>query len=277
MPEANLSIIIVAYSSKQYIKTCIESIKEYSPGAQLIVIDNNINDPSLTKSYAEKNSILLVRSENNGFGSGCNLGATLASGDVLLFLNPDTRLLSPLDPIILRLYKNEHVIASIANKINDEHAVSYGNLPSVLRALFDLGLKKLMFKEFYDKKLASTKIEPLTSVKVLTQNEYLSGAFLIMKKDTFLLLGGFDQSFFLYYEDADLCKRAHALDIPLILDASVSYEHAIGGSSDGSVEKMTLIRYSSLSKYYLKHKKVAFMLHFPKHLFRKYVFGSMSK
>ena len=132
-----LDIVIVNWNSGAYLKTCIESINNEF---QIIVVDNNSTDNSVSSISAFKNVTLLRQSENLGFGKACNIGANLAKSDFILFLNPDAAIYS--DTI-------DKVLAFMGDATNDQIGIcgvqlidEYGNIarhcsrfPSVLRFL----------------------------------------------------------------------------------------------------------------------------------------------
>ena len=199
-----LDIIIVNWNSGAYLKTCIESINNEF---QIIVVDNNSTDNSVSSISAFKNVTLLRQSENLGFGKACNIGANLAKSDFILFLNPDAAIYS--DTI-------DKVLAFMGDGTNDQIGIcgvqlidEYGNIarhcsrfPSVLRFLAQtLALDRInsrfgrVMKEWDHK-----------STSVVDQ---VIGAFFLVRTNVFKSLGGFDERFFVYYEEVDFAYRAH--------------------------------------------------------------------
>ena len=199
-----LDIVIVNWNSGAYLKTCIESINNEF---QIIVVDNSSTDNSVNSISAFKNVTLLRQSENLGFGKACNIGANLAKSDFILFLNPDAAIYS--DTI-------DKVLAFMGDATNDQIGIcgvqlidEHGNIarhcsrfPSVLRFLAQtLALDRInsrfgrVMKEWDHK-----------STSVVDQ---VIGAFFLVRTNVFKSLGGFDERFFVYYEEVDFAYRAH--------------------------------------------------------------------
>jgi GT2 family glycosyltransferase len=171
------SLIIVNYNGAELLPGCIESaLATTPPGCELIVVDNASTDRSraLLAGYGAR--VRLVPSPRNlGFGRACNLGAAAARGDLLIFLNPDVTLLPGwLEPL--------------AEAARDER---YGLLCPRL--------------------LAPGSPLPPPGGPELLELAMLPGCGLSARRSAWLALGGFDESFFMYWEDAELCWRAWLL------------------------------------------------------------------
>lgn len=194
------SIVIVNYKSKKYLSKCLQSIEK-----QLIINKKPVfpfeiivvnNDPKETIST--KNNPLSLRVLNNpnniGYGGANNIGAQLAFGQYLFFLNPDTILLDDsLKDMIYHLDKHQDV-GIIGPTIFDY----YRKAPQPWTCGSKTDLLNIIFRNTINKPWNKKR-----SMNV----DWVSGTALLTRKKLFQQIGGFDERFFMYFEDQDLCLR----------------------------------------------------------------------
>jgi len=208
----DVSVIIVTYNTEGYLDACITSICNLTQSCsfEIIVVDN-ASDHNPERELAEKYpKVRFFRNNTNrGFGAANNIGVSGSKGEYLFFLNPDTVLLNDCIGIFHRFMNSDsrtgRAVACGGNLVNTDGspAPAWGNLPT-LRLLFsDLGFRKL-YRNYYDRRLATYGYCDFSEPHVVP---YISGADLFIRKDIFLKVGGFNEHYFMYYEDADLCHR----------------------------------------------------------------------
>lgn len=200
-----LSIIIVNFNTAKFISRCLDSIRTNLSelNLEVTIVDNasperEIED--LVSLYPEVK--FLMRSENDGFGGGCNFAADKANGDLLLFLNPDTLLT---DSSILKLvgYLLNHPQAGIVSGllVNDagEPMYCFNSFPSLKWELYQtIGIG-------YMNEISKMLGRPEITAGEPFETDWFHGAFLMMRKADFNRAGGFDNRYFMYYEDTELC------------------------------------------------------------------------
>ena len=208
-----LSIVIVNWNTGVQLRDCIQSIlatqREHFVLTDVIVVDNASSDGSTNGINELGISIQLIRhSENRGFAAACNHGASIASGDYLLFLNPDTRLLEEsLEVPLAYMHLRENARVGVCGiQLIDERGRSghsYARFPSLIGiTLRALGIHKMSsrFNRYREGVIAESE-----GVKVVDQ---VIGAFFVVRKKLFQRLGGFDERFFVYFEEVDFSWRA---------------------------------------------------------------------
>ncbi|MCX7833768.1 MAG: glycosyltransferase family 2 protein [Ignavibacteria bacterium] len=200
-----ISFIIVNYNSLRDLERCVQSIYDKIRSAPFeIIIVNNSPEENLRGIKNIWKDILIIENTNKGYSAGCNLGAKYSNGEYLIFLNPDTIILNDFFQELFNYFKNKNY-GAIGFKIYDENnqfTISFGRFPT-------------LSGEFHNKKIKNAfrkgNQKVINSIESYYQNptkvDWVTGAALFIKKSTFESITGFDERFFLYYEDADLCKR----------------------------------------------------------------------
>ena len=197
----DVSIIIVNYNTEKLILDCIQSIFEKTEGIsfEIIIVDNaSPNEPSILK---KDNRIKYIQSETNiGFGRANNLGAKYAKGNFLHLLNPDTILINNAI-YVLWDYLRQHPNVGIAGSNLYQKDLT----PNHSYELRDPGvLQEFILPHFFRKE----KRKDFNYTNTPQQVSYTTGASMMLKKEIFNQLKGFDEDFFMYYEETYLCYLA---------------------------------------------------------------------
>jgi N-acetylglucosaminyl-diphospho-decaprenol L-rhamnosyltransferase len=248
------SIILVNYNGSRFLDGCLKSIELLidSSNCEVIIVDNFSIDDSITVIKDTLPSAKLICSSNNlGFGKANNLAVKHSQGEYLLFLNTDT-LLTENTPKILSDYLIQHQdVGIIGPRINFEdgsYQLSCGKLPSLTVEFIDkirYGIDKKWHhtcSNFYSKQYSAVK-----------EVGWLTGACLMIRRDVFTQLGGFDESFFMYFEDKDICNRADEAGWKVLYYPKTSLIHLLGGSSQNISKSINTYYRDSQLYYYQKH------------------------
>lgn len=256
-----VSVIIVNYNSEQVLVPCIESVKSHVSGIsyEIIVVDNASEAgsfQSLRQKYPDVRFILNKR--NQGFGAANNRGAAEAKGDYLFFLNPDTLLL---DNAVLGFYRflesgKPEVVSCGGNLVTAEGVptTSYGNFPSLLQEFGDMGFRQF-FPQYYNRHLKLGK--KAGGLNNPIRVPYIVGADIFISKGAFLEAGGFDEAFFLYYEETDLFYRLYQQGYTSYLLPEVKVMHLEGPAvmNNGKLDLEKWAIWEKSKYYYFRKNK----------------------
>jgi len=235
------SLIIVSFNTKEILKNALSSIFAYCPREmfEVIVIDNNSGDGSaemLNNFFGDKIK-LIINKHNAGFGAANNLGAKIARGEYLFFLNSDIIAKEDILSGLAKIFESRPEIGILAPRLilpdGSEQKFASGNFPS----LADLILGKIK-KDAAEKKY----------IKI----DWVSGAALAIRKNLFDQAGGFDENFFMYFEDIDLCKRVKDISYQVAVLPSITVVH-LGGKSLKNDRQRKKYYYVSQDYFYKKH------------------------
>lgn len=253
--KSNLvSIILVNYNGAEILPECLYSLEKYinKNNCEIIVVDNNSQDNSIDIIENQFPNIKLMKLPKNvGFGAGNNVGAKIATGEFLFLLNTDTILIENTPQLLSNyLHQNEDVgvVSSRITFQDGSYQLSCGNLPNIMIEFIDkirYSLDKKwhsIFSTLYDKQYSSVQ-----------EVGWVTGACLMIRRDIFEKLGGFDESFFMYFEDKDLCKRVHDTGFKVIYYPKTSLIHLLAGSSQSMKKSVNSYYRDSQVYYYQKH------------------------
>lgn len=243
--SADVGIILVTYNSADWIGRCLDSLPAALDGrqAEVVVVDNASSDGSADLVAREHPEVRLIRSERNlGFSGGVNLGARASSAPWVLLLNPDMQARpGALRSLLEFAEKNPgHGVYGGRTLTVDgrtERSSCWG-LPSLWSmACFALGLTTLFHHSrlFDPESLGRWDRDSVREVGMVT------GCLLLVDRDDWERLGGMDERYFVYGEDADFSARARKLGLRPIITPDAEVVHAIGKSSNGPAGSMPLV------------------------------------
>ena len=199
----DLSIIIINYRSWVPLGKCLDSIlNQNNFNAKILVLDNNSDDNIFNDFKKKYNSVEWFKNDENlGFAKACNIGSKKVNSKWILFLNPDTLIPENFFENLankVKDSKNEIIsIKQLNEKGIDTHA--YG----IFLNLYSLnGIFRFIYRLVYG---LSKKAN---SAKLSFSPDWISGSFMLIKRKDFIRIGGWDENFWMYYEDMDICKRA---------------------------------------------------------------------
>ena len=254
-----ISIIIVSYNVKDYLKKCIQSIIKFSTNTsyEIIIIDNNSKDGSkemLKKNLSNKMN-LIFNSENLGFAKAVNIGLRHSKGDFLLLVNPDTVFIENIADKLKKYFQENRKVGIVGCKVLNKDQTfqisSRRNFPYLHSLMFKLiGLTKCFPKN----KFISSYNMTYLNENIISKNISISGACMMFQKKMIKNIGLFDERFFLYFEDTDFCLRAIKAGYEVIYYPKAQIIHHKGSSSKKNITDAKNYFDQSLLKFFKKYK-----------------------
>lgn len=254
-PQRQTSILIVGYRAYDELDRCLASIEAYEPDAEVIVVDHDadLNRGGVIEK-AHPRIRYLARRNNPGFAAGVNDAARHATSPLLLVLNPDVELSkSIVAPLAACLDANAHVgivggqvreadgqVQASARRFPDLSTAFGGRTSWLTRVAPDNPLTR--------RNLAATDVHAGPSTV-----DWVTGAFMLIRRATFDQLGGFDERFFMYWEDADFCRRALSAGWKTMYEPAAEVVHHTGRASRHAPVRSLLAFHRSVFHYYWKH------------------------
>lgn len=248
------SVVVVTYNSEKTISDCLNSFKSsLSDGTEIIDVDNSSTDTTVEEVKKFKNVKLIQNKDNLGFGKANNLAAKDSKGKYLFLLNPDCVIV---ENVIEELsdYLERHIeVGVVGPKLVNQQ----GKVQREMSPFPDFWSQVLILLKLHRFSFFQNLVYPNYNYEQEQEAQHLMGAALMVRKDVFDEVGGFDEQFFLWFEETDLLKRISERGRKIVYLPGVSVTH-IGGQSIG---KLNFIKKQnnwnkSLLYYFYKHKSL---------------------
>lgn len=252
----DLSIIIVNYNTRDLTNQTIDSIINYTENIdyEIIVVDNS-SDKNQQCKYKDERVIILLNVENHGFGHACNVGTKEAKGRFILFLNSDT------------LIHDNSLMKCIQYMNNDCNTGVLGARILLRDGTLDHGCKRgfptpsaaFYYYAGFDKRHPISRKFGAYRQTFLCETETnevdsVSGAFLMISKALFENVNCFDETFFMYGEDLDLCYRVKEKGYKVMYYPEAVITHLKGQSGLHKSSKTVIYHfYNAMLLFYKKH------------------------
>lgn len=251
-----LDVVVVSYNSRDALRACVEPLSRLD-WAHVVVVDNDSADGSL-ESVADLPIERIARADNGGFSKGCNDGWRAGSAPYVCFLNPDATIDGPSLERLVAVLDEDDRVGAVAPRI--EHPD--GSISFSLRRFPRL-------RSTYARALFLHRLFPgaaWTDELVRDEQEYthpgcpewVSGAVVVLPRAVLEELGGWDEGFFLYSEDIDLCRRVWRSGRQVRFEPEAVAVHEGGASSPGGVTLPYLV--ASRIRYAEKHRSRLYSL-----------------
>ncbi len=259
-----LSIIIVNYNVKEFLLNLLESIKKavLNIPAEIIVVDNASDDGSVEtvkEKFPDVNFI--INNKNIGFGAANNLALSKAKGKYFLLINPDTIVKEDTFHKMIDFFEKNHDAGIAGCKVLNPD----GTLQLACRRSFPgpwtsftkvMGLSRVFPKSRLFGRYNLTYLDENQTYEV----DAVSGAFMMMRKEVYEKIGGFDTQFFMYGEDLDFCYRAQSAAYKVYYVHTTEIIHYKGESTKRSRIDETKIFYDAMHMFVRKHLSSSFLV-----------------
>jgi hypothetical protein len=281
-----LSIIIPSYNTKELLEQCLASVYRQTKRVsfEVIVVDNGSRDgsPALVKQAFPQAKLVKVK-ENLGFGKANNLGAAKAEGDWLLFLNSDTQIIfGAIDKLADRIRNSGNMMVWGPKLLNRDGSLqpSAGYFPTLGRIaaqmlfLDDLPILGKLMKPYQQTAPGFYKREQAV--------DWVTGAALLVHRLLYKKVKGFDEHYFMYAEEVDLCFRLKKAGALVYFTPQGQLTHLKGASSQDGFTAAIVGEYRGLVSFFARHRPgwqlplVKFLLRWGA-LLRLVVFGIINR
>lgn len=218
-----LSVVIVSYGNEAVVRDCLDSIERFNDigeALEVIVVEQTEDRPEIANHLATGYPWAhVVRNPNRGFGAGNNRGVRESSGDLLLFLNPDTILLEPVFGRAVDIFDGDAKLGLFGVSL-----VTRDGEPN--QSFYYIDGRSLW---------SQVKYQVVKRLGRFNQKSmYITGADMFTRREAFGRSGGFDERFFMYFEEPDLCRRIRACGYTIEFHPEMRIVHLEGKSSGAS-------------------------------------------
>ena len=258
--SCQISVIIVNYNAGEKLLKCVQSLVDCNLQLEIIVVDNNSSDTSISdvsNEFPHYRQIQLIQNQENlGFATACNIGARAAGGEYLLFLNPDCEIDQSAITKLIRCFEEMPQTGMAGGRIlNSDGSEQVGCrrlIPTPWRALLrvcHLSFLARVFPRYFENFNLNQQEVPDGPVEV----EAISGACMLVSRESFADVGGMDEEYFLHCEDLDWCMsfRNRGWKIMFVPDARLA--HFQGTCSKSRPIFVEWHKHHGMVRFYRKH------------------------
>jgi GT2 family glycosyltransferase len=258
--DVQIAAVIVNYNSGAELADALDSVATELTGAawEAVVVDNASSDLSwqVAESFGP-NVRLLKNGENLGFGRAVNQGVRTTDAPLLLILNPDCRLLAGAVAAMRTELEAHSGCALVGPRILDPDGGVQGSArgdPDMLTGVF--GRRGTVRRLFPGLRVSARNVvtdEAISSGRPSVAVDWVSGACMLVRREAFDAVQGFDEQYFLYWEDADLCRRLRARGYHVRYVPAATAVHRVGQSSRTAPAASIRAFHASAYRYYATH------------------------
>jgi N-acetylglucosaminyl-diphospho-decaprenol L-rhamnosyltransferase len=248
---ALVDAVVVSYNSRDHLRACVEPLARLDWVA-VVVVDNASPDASLDV-VRDLPVRTIAGTDNVGFGRGSNAGTRLGSAPYVLFLNPDARIEGAALRKLVDFLERDESVGLVAPRIESEEGRLHHSLrrfprlrSTYAQALF---LHRLLPRAAWTDEV----VRAADAYATEGDQEWVSGACMLVRRALLDQIGGFDERFFLYCEDMDLCLRIHTAARRVVYVPEAQATH-VGGASAPAAAMLPVLA-SARVRYALKHRR----------------------
>jgi GT2 family glycosyltransferase len=225
---AHIDVVVVSFNSREHLRDCVEPFAG-SDDFAVTVVDNNSSDGTVA-SISDLPIEIIAQEENQGFAHANNVGIRAGSAPFVLFLNPDARMDPDSVAGLVRVFAEDENVGAVAPHIVNEDGTTDFSLRRFPQTVSTFAQAFFLHRVWPKARWSDEVIRDEAVYGRRASPDWVSGACLVVRRALLEQLGGWDERFFLYCEDKDLCKRIRDLGFSIMYEPRVTALH-VGGAS----------------------------------------------
>ncbi len=256
MKPADLAVVVVNYNAGDFLLRCMESLHTAvgDVRAEIVIVDNASQDGSAEAAAAAYEDVELIRNtENRGFAEAANQGIAATSAPYVLLLNPDAEIIGGTLASFVKVARERPRAAAIGALVrNPDGSIqpSARRVPRLGEALGHAFLGPLIPSNRFTRSYTLAGWDRASEREV----EWVSGSAMLLRREALAKVGAFDQGYFMYVEDVDLCTRLRRGGWQVLFSPELEVVHQIGVSTRGQRGRMAFAHSDSIYRYFSKFR-----------------------
>jgi N-acetylglucosaminyl-diphospho-decaprenol L-rhamnosyltransferase len=248
-----LAVVVVSFEARETLLTGLHALRaRASLPLELVVVDNASTDGSADAVRARHpEALVIANAENAGFAHACNQGWRASRAPLVLFLNPDAEVAPGAVETLVRLLESRPAVGAAGPRTRGSDGTIQVSTGPDLAPLAELRQRRLV------RGVARREAHALARAEALHAREHepdwVSGSCLVARRTALEAVGGFDERFFLYEEDADLCRRLREAGWLVLFTPQAEVRHHLGRSMSKAPRRARREYHRSHRLYYRKH------------------------
>jgi len=243
----DVSAVVVNYNTRDHLLRCVASLR--ADGVEeIVVVDNDSVDGSGAALAAVDDAVFVPTGANLGFGSAANVGAAATAGPLLLVMNPDAVVEPGAVPAMVDALNGDDGLAVVGPRVENPDGTCYPSarrFPELAVAVGHAFVGLVRPDNRFTRRYKMLDVDRDVAADV----DWVSGTCLLARRSAFDAVGGFDESYFMYVEDVDLCWRLHRAGWRVGYEPRARVVHTVGASSDLAPYRMIAAHHRSLLRF----------------------------
>jgi N-acetylglucosaminyl-diphospho-decaprenol L-rhamnosyltransferase len=246
---AGWAAVVVNYNAGEALVGCVSSVLAQDPQPQQVVVDNDSTDGSIDRLRRAHPDVRIVRGGGNlGYARAANLGIAATEAPLVAVLNPDTVLAPGVGKVVADRFATEGDLGAVGPRIHNTDGTVYPSarrVPTIADAVGH-GLLFFVWRDNpFTRRYRETGADPSRARDV----DWVSGAAIWLRRAALDAVGGWDERYFMYVEDVDLCWRLCRAGWRVAYEPAGSLEHLLGVSTAGRPYRMIAEHHRSLLRF----------------------------
>jgi len=266
VPNPLISAVILNYRTPQPAVRCTQALlnQTIADRIEILLVDNHSEDDSIgvlrTWFTGDPRVRIIEVPTNRGYGGGNNYAIRHARGEFLFIINPDNELQPDgLERLVSAMQADESIGILAPRLVYDDGAIRDSR--RAFPTMFDVFIKRTLLKHIFRRRLDRYLLRDRDAT-ITQETDWVHGACLLVRRSLFTQLGGFDERFFLFFEDTDFCRRCWDLEKRVVYFPSVSARDSKVRLSEGGIftlltKKTNRAHVASALKYFWKWRGMA--------------------
>jgi N-acetylglucosaminyl-diphospho-decaprenol L-rhamnosyltransferase len=251
-----LAVAVVNHNAGRFLAKCLGSIVGATGdvGAEVVIVDNASTDGSLERATLDHSDVSTSRnSDNRGFARAANQAMAATSAEFVLLLNPDAEIVGGTPAALVKVARERPRTGAIGSLVrNPDGSIqpSARRVPRLGEALGHAFLGPLWGTNPWTRSYTMDAWDRTSERQV----EWVSGSAMLLRRAAFEDVGGFDEGYFMYVEDVDLCTRLRRAGWEVLFSPELEVVHQMGVSTRGQRGRMAFVHSDSIYRYYCKFR-----------------------
>jgi GT2 family glycosyltransferase len=251
--KAGIDVVIVAYRSREFLGSALDALARHAElPIDVVVVDNASGDGTVEALRREHPRVrVLANAQNAGFAGACNRGWRAGTAPLVLFLNPDAEVRPRAVPEMAARFEARPELGVVGPRTLNPDGTVQVSTGADLSLFAERRQRSLVRGVALRQPAALARADALHSRA--HEPDWVSGSCLMIRRACLEAVGGFDEGFFLYEEDADLCRRVRAAGWRVLFTPAAEVAHQLGRSMERDPPRARLAYDQSHLRYYRKH------------------------
>jgi N-acetylglucosaminyl-diphospho-decaprenol L-rhamnosyltransferase len=255
MPPPQLSVVVVNHNAGPYLERCLDSVAASSGElpVEVVVVDNASRDGSARVAQERPDVRVIENRTNLGFAAAANIGIRVTEGPYLLLLNPDAEIVSGTLAGLVKVADERADAGAIGALVRNPDGTiqpSARRIPGTFEALMHAFLGPVVPGNRWTGAYTMAAWDRSSEREV----EWVSGSAMLLRRSALHYVGVFDEGYFMYVEDVDLCTRLRRAGWTVLFSPELEVTHEVGVSARSQSRRMAREHSRSIYRYFTKHR-----------------------